>query len=191
MFPSLLLLSSLAIFSTSVNISNVNHCGIVTKSLPNYYWRKYEGVIPNDAIPGGHTPTGENTYIGQTLVINDLQFQALTPGVIYIGKPEVEVTVLGHVYKGKHYNAILCSDTPSALKWRGVCEDDFPLIHNYLVVGGYVSYLTAYIGRASHNNYLIPGKVYTDSFKGLRIASANGTEVEFSTFEVLVYDPSY
>lgn len=34
-------------------------------SIVEYYWREYNGIIPNDAIPGGFDSAGNPTYIGQ------------------------------------------------------------------------------------------------------------------------------
>lgn len=68
---------------------------------PNYYWRRYEGVVPHDAIPGGHTANGCITYIGQ--ILNTVRNEnVILPGTIQIGKEEVVVPYYG-AHKSKTY----------------------------------------------------------------------------------------
>lgn len=38
----------------------------IEKIISDYYWRDYNGTIPNDAIEGGTDENGDVTYIGQT-----------------------------------------------------------------------------------------------------------------------------
>lgn len=74
------------------------------KPPPNYYWRKYEGVIPHDAVPGGHTPSGGITYIAQVLVKSSGK-KALLPATIHIGETAANVPFYG-VQRDKDYIAV-------------------------------------------------------------------------------------
>ncbi|GJQ75019.1 hypothetical protein Trydic_g9639 [Trypoxylus dichotomus] len=156
------------------------------KPAPDYYWRKYEGGVSVDAVPAGHTPSGEITYIGQVLAIG-LGLDALLPGTLYPSRKEV-VSAYKSAYASNKYAAVLCTSTPNKLKWYRTNNDEIHLIHDHLVVGGYEINQNAYIGRVSYDNYLIVGKVLTDTYKGLRIGLLDGREKLFTSFEVLVYD---
>ncbi|GJQ75020.1 hypothetical protein Trydic_g9640 [Trypoxylus dichotomus] len=172
LFWSLLILRTLGSSAFTNSTDDYEYCILVKKPVPNYYWRKYEGVIPPDAVPGGHTPSGEITYIGQVLVTGTTK-NALLPATIYVGTEEVEAAFNG-VHKNKRYVAILCSNTPSTLKWKQVNINEANLVNEYLIVGGYEVSQTAFIGRASYNNYLVVGKVFLETMQALKIPAPTG-----------------
>ncbi|GJQ75061.1 hypothetical protein Trydic_g9676 [Trypoxylus dichotomus] len=170
----------------SISSSDVtSYCVLSQKRLPNYYWRKFEGTVPHDALVGGHTSSGAITYIGQTLITNSTK-NAMIPGTIYIGKKEVEAPFYG-AYKGKAYTHILCTDTPKKFHWRKVNEHELRTINEYIVVGGYEQTTTVYIGRASYENNLMVGKVFL-GLPSIYILKPDNKEIRLTTFEVLVYE---
>ncbi|KAI4463771.1 hypothetical protein MML48_4g00015190 [Holotrichia oblita] len=172
--------------TTSCNTSD--SCNSQSKPLPNYYWRKYEGVIPKDAIPGGYTPSGTITYIGQVLAIGRSE-NALIPGTIHPDKEDI-VAPFDGAFRSKQYVAILCTDRPQDFKWRQVSADEVNLIKEYLVVGGYDKNEPAFIGRVSYFNHLIVGKVLMETLYGLKIVTPKDIEARLTKFEILVYEPT-
>ncbi|KRT84444.1 hypothetical protein AMK59_1333, partial [Oryctes borbonicus] len=172
--------------STIVTPSPRSNCVLAKKPLPNYYWRKFEGDIPPDAVIGGHTSSGAVTYIGQVLITHSDK-NALVPGTIYVGKDEVEAPFYG-AFKSKAYTHILCSDTPKKLQWRKVNEHELRMINEYVVVGGYEQTQTLFIGRASYSNNLIVGKVFLGNSPSMYILKPDDNELLLTTFEVLVYE---
>ncbi|GJQ75063.1 hypothetical protein Trydic_g9677 [Trypoxylus dichotomus] len=171
---------------TTTNFANISYCIPARKPLPNYFWRKFDGNIPPDALVGGHTSSGAVTYIGQVL-ITTTDKHALVPGTIYIGKDEVEAPFFG-VYKSKAYAHILCTDTPEKFQWRKVNSHELQTINEYVIAGGYEQTTTVYIGRASHSNNLIVGKIFLDDSPHMYHVTPNNREIKLTTFEVLVYE---
>lgn len=130
--------------------------------------------------------------------------EAIIPGTIYPSKGEVEVA-LSRAYRTKEYVTvrwlllkmkqfqinrfqILCSSTPSALRWIPAHSYQIDLTNEPLVIGGYQGYERAYIGRAPYGSNLIVGKVFPNNNNGLWIATPEGYETTFHSFEILIYD---
>ncbi|KRT84443.1 hypothetical protein AMK59_2658, partial [Oryctes borbonicus] len=174
--------------STSFSDSTLcsSDCVLAKKPLPNFYWRKFEGGIPKDALVGGHTSNGEVTYIGQALITNSTR-NAMIPGTIHVGKDVVEAPFYG-AFISKVYTYILCTDTPKKFHWRKVNQHEVRTINEYVVAGGYEIIATVYIGRASYSNNLIVGKVFLGDSPSIFILKPDNKEIRLTTFELLVYE---
>lgn len=60
------------------------------KPTKDYYWREYNGVIPEDAFPGGADMGGNPTYIGQTFFPSKT---ILTPTIIERGQKNASINI--------------------------------------------------------------------------------------------------
>lgn len=67
----------------------------------DYFWREYNGEIPNDAIIGGISSNGDNIYIGQAYVHN----YGLIPGQI---RPKIDeiVAIEYGIHRTTKYNKV-------------------------------------------------------------------------------------
>lgn len=59
--------------------------------ITEYYWRSYNGTVPNDAILGGMDKNGQPIYIGQAPY---MWTAGNIPGSIYVGRREVVIAAL-------------------------------------------------------------------------------------------------
>ncbi|RZB38911.1 DUF3421 domain containing protein [Asbolus verrucosus] len=100
----------------------------------DYYWRDYNGMIPDDAFPGGKDKDGNDIYIGQIYV----HCYGLCIGPIFPGRREVEFYCWG-TNRVTNVIKILCTQRPDDLKWLTTNYSTFHLhtINKNLVIGGY------------------------------------------------------
>ncbi|RZC33313.1 hypothetical protein BDFB_011922, partial [Asbolus verrucosus] len=99
-----------------------------------YYWRDYNGVIPEDAFPGGQDAHGDDVYIGQIYV----NYVGLCVGPIVPGKTEVEFYCWGYNNATAGIK-ILCTSHREYLQWLSTSSSSFHLdtINKHTVIGGY------------------------------------------------------
>jgi hypothetical protein len=152
----------------------------------DYYWRDYNGEIPDDAIPAGSDRNDKPTYIGQVYVPNR-QIQTVR---IYQGKESVTASADG-IFTLTSFIKILCSDKPEKFSWvfTTAAKLNTHLVGRHLVLGGTESSKELNIGRISYQGEVIVGKVC-----GYNIGNAlmyfpyDNREATASSYEVLVYD---
>ncbi|RZC33547.1 DUF3421 domain containing protein, partial [Asbolus verrucosus] len=103
-----------------------------------YYWRDYNGKIPEDALPGGKDANGKNVYIGQ-IYVHDF---GLFIGTIFQGKPEIEFSCYG-IRKTDNTSVIkiLCTKHKESFSWLPTTSKKLhtDTIDRHAVVGGYNS----------------------------------------------------
>ncbi|KAJ3616393.1 hypothetical protein MTP99_003874 [Tenebrio molitor] len=125
----------------------------------DYYWRDYNGEIPDDAIPAGSDRNDKPTYIGQVYVPNR-QIQTVSD------KPEKFSWVF---------------TTAAKLNTH--------LVGRHLVIGGTESSKELNIGRISYQGEVIVGKVCGYNIgNALMYFPYDNKEVTASSYEVLIYD---
>lgn len=79
-------------------------CLLPKLSLPDYYWRVYQGIVPKDAVVGGITANGVETYIGQ-LLLKGVGKEGIIPGTLYNTINKIEVAAKG-VYSDQSYATV-------------------------------------------------------------------------------------
>ncbi|KAF2899599.1 hypothetical protein ILUMI_06573 [Ignelater luminosus] len=164
-----------------------------------YYWRGYDGKIPEDAFPGGQDKDGNTTYIGQT-----------SHGSSNCGFANVVVT--GHINEeamemkyewgyrkqvARYPIQILCTRHPEQFEWIETNNVDIlKLTDRHLVSGGREKNFTIYVGRVKTKDEIAVGKVIvTDVYpmEGFYTVINNDKfhikTVSGQSYEVLAYNP--
>ncbi|RZC14261.1 DUF3421 domain containing protein, partial [Asbolus verrucosus] len=102
--------------------------------VPDYYWRDYHGVVPEDAIPGGEDISGGHIYIGQVYMHDHGLFVA----PIFPGKREVEFPCYGPK-KANKVIKILCTHNKDNFSWlsTGATTLHLDTTGRHPVLGGY------------------------------------------------------
>ncbi|KAK4886676.1 hypothetical protein RN001_002947 [Aquatica leii] len=157
--------------------------------MPDYYWRDYVGIIPNDALPGGFDKSRARTYIGQILT-KDL----LLPATIHNGSKTSVASANGETIYVDNFVKILCTRNRGRYRWVTTENSKTHLLTNFhLVIGGTEAGYVLNIGRVAHDMQVIVGKVFAHHtpYKGLTIPY-NNTEITYQSYELLVYQiPEY
>ncbi|KAF2895668.1 hypothetical protein ILUMI_10527 [Ignelater luminosus] len=158
----------------------------VKTHIEGYYWRDFEGIIPEDALPGGLDRNGLPIYIAQVLFENKL-----IPGELYENDPNVYYEWAGQVLTATDNVKILCSQYPEKLEWLPTKHDVVRLTNKLLIKGGYEPGRSIYIGRAYSTGETNVGKVVcreTDC-SGLYVARDGKRIKHRAAFEVLSFNP--
>ncbi|XP_063904870.1 uncharacterized protein LOC135123937 [Zophobas morio] len=160
---------------------------VLVKSTTDYHWRDYAGVIPEDAIVGGHDNHDKPIYIGQSY-IKDRGFVVIE---INPGR-----TLYAHSYNArvvKDYIKILCGPRDH-FYW-------FPTNHTQLmkhlyieekllVFGGEEDIGENFVGRIKCDFGFCIGKILrTECFReksGFYGVDRDGHELTADSFDVLV-----
>ncbi|KAK5638649.1 hypothetical protein RI129_012944 [Pyrocoelia pectoralis] len=152
--------------------------------ISNYYWREYNGKIPNDAYAAGADLLGRATYIGLVLSRHGLLTGTIVPNYNYIVTTQATLVIPNDIKNTK----ILCSAEPGQLKWTKVGEDLLSDSCPFVYGGGEQDHVL-HIGRINHEGETIVGIVYTDwdEWKGLWIVY-NGKPVHFTSYEILTFN---
>jgi len=155
--------------------------------VPDYYWKEYDGLIPEDAVPGGHDKSGNPTYIGQVLYTKQSD---LLPATIYSGCKSALATEGGKQWQSDKNVKILCSKYLNKLKWVVIKNGEAHLPTNCHLVKGGFEINQLYIGRVHYNDQTIIGKVFLDhpSYRGLWVPNDEGGDTRFLTYQILTYN---
>ncbi|XP_071057030.1 uncharacterized protein [Onthophagus taurus] len=153
-----------------------------------YYWRTYNGSIPEDAV----LTEDENTFVGRVTVRTDaINYY---PATIDAEAKTATTAVNGKKWVGKdlHNIMILCTSEPSRLQWKYVhiyaVQGSF--LRN-IVWGGYYNDVYRYVGKVFHDNKWKISTVYENGHKlaGLNIwSNLNGNGFTVNDFQILMYD---
>ncbi|KAF2897471.1 hypothetical protein ILUMI_08701 [Ignelater luminosus] len=161
-------------------------CFIKSNEVPDYYWREYVGIIPEDAVEGGTDEFDNPTYVGQAYFE---QF-GLLPAIIFPACRKAHTTAhTSEVTTDKNIK-ILCSKHKENLEWIQTKSDETHLLTDRrLVVGGYEVGQTLNIGRLLYDGRVIVGKVFSYPLpnKGLWIPY-NERPMNFQSYEILTYN---
>ncbi|KAK4886675.1 hypothetical protein RN001_002946 [Aquatica leii] len=165
--------------------SNVTPKNVTFKKvIPDYYWREYLGVIPDDAFPGGSDKSGAHTYIGQMFTKG-----LLLPATIYQGSQTALASAGGISIRQENFVKILCTQSPGRYRWIPTENSKIHLLTDvHLVIGGTEAGYVLNIGRVNHEMNVVIGKIFADHtlHKGLKIPY-NNQEITYQSYEVLVY----
>ncbi|XP_063923018.1 uncharacterized protein LOC135137321 [Zophobas morio] len=151
----------------------------------DYYWRDYLGIVPRDAVPGGHDVTNRTTYIGQGFYSK----AGLLTGTIYPGISGIKLP-----YSGSNTSEIgvkvLCSPNATCFQWKRAESTTLhsSTIGKHLVIGGFEDGKMINIGRAMFQGELVVGKVLGFQAEKAKLYFIHGDkEYEVSSYEVLIY----
>ncbi|KAF2883234.1 hypothetical protein ILUMI_22939 [Ignelater luminosus] len=165
-------------------------------TVPAYYWRDFNGLIPNDAIKGGKDENGEDTYVAQFTTLAEYNVAKTklhtVPAVIKKRSRYAFAPYAGRVI---HSNSttntkILCTSIERYYMWLSPGSTFSPNCR--FVIGGNEDGFPMFVGRAKHNKEVVVGKIFSDNTNhrtGL-ISAYNGIEVFHDTYEVLSHCPS-
>ncbi|KAK4874651.1 hypothetical protein RN001_014011 [Aquatica leii] len=121
--------------------NQINADGVFTG--PGYYWRDFNGHIPDDAFPTGNP----NYFIGQLV-----KSRTLVPVLVHKDGQEVfaEFSYAGQPYTQKNNFQILCTTDASQFEWHKTNANDLHnlMFHRHFIIGGYDDGLPTFIGRA-------------------------------------------
>ncbi|XP_018562464.1 uncharacterized protein LOC108904403 [Anoplophora glabripennis] len=155
-------------------------------STQGYYWRDYTGMIPEDAVEGGHDKNNIPTYIGQVYVHNF----GISTVTIYPGKTCVTLSVEN--FDVWNYIKILCSPFKENFKWVSA---DAKRLHvqmtgKHLVPGGVEwNGLVTNIGRILYQGELLVAKVCGFNVGNAKLYYRIGNgQKDTDYYEILTYD---
>ncbi|KAK5638887.1 hypothetical protein RI129_013182 [Pyrocoelia pectoralis] len=114
---------------------------------PNFYWRDYDGTIPDDAIRGGKL-NGKTTYIGLVATV-----EGPVSALIIPGDPKAYTTMDGKAVISLKGAKILCTTVPCRFVWTKKLEDNC-----VYVTGSYIDSAAVYIGRATYEGNVVTGR---------------------------------
>ncbi|KAF2897472.1 hypothetical protein ILUMI_08702 [Ignelater luminosus] len=160
-------------------------CFIKSNEFPDYYWREYVGIIPEDAVEGGTDQSGNPTYVGQAY----FDHIGLLPAIIFPACRKAYTTAYFSELTTDKNIKILCSKHKENLEWiQTKSEETHLLTDRGLVVGGYEVGQTLNIGRLLYDGRVIIGKVFSHPLanKGLWIPY-NERPMNFQSYEILTY----
>ncbi|ETN61198.1 hypothetical protein AND_007147 [Anopheles darlingi] len=132
------------------------------------------GHVPDGAVQGGHTTTGEQLHIGRTH-----HEGSLTPGKIHRSHGCLYIPFGGAEQSFKHYE-VLIGQQRSA--WQH-CSAHAPVPPGAILAGNDSDGSPIYVGRAYHEGDQLPAKVLPT--KQIAYVSHNGMEIPKHSFEVL------
>ncbi|KAK4880434.1 hypothetical protein RN001_008580 [Aquatica leii] len=154
--------------------------------VPGYYWKKFNGVIPKNALPGGTNRNGTVTYIGQVY-----DKQLVIPAKIDIDNSSVSYEWGYQEHFVTENINILCVDHPEQFQWLTSANG---LLHNlkdkHLVTGGYEEESHIYIGRIQLDDELSLGKIIQGPRQTTLNTVRDGTGYQHAAFQILVYNPN-
>ncbi|KAF5292708.1 hypothetical protein FQR65_LT11176 [Abscondita terminalis] len=149
-----------------------------------YYWRDFDGVVPNDALPAGLDPRGRPTYIGQVLYGNKL-----IPGKIYENDPHVYFQYKQQALQEDENIKIFCTQSPDLFEWYPTKASEIPMTTNkFFVKGGYEPGSFTIVGRVHTVGETSVGKVICLDIEclGLYIAKDGKGLLFEKSFELLM-----
>ncbi|RZC41471.1 uncharacterized protein BDFB_004876 [Asbolus verrucosus] len=162
------------------------------RSIENdYYWRDYEGAVPDDVLVAGVGENNTRLYIGQVY----LHHIGLCVGPITPGKKEVEFFCNG-INKANVSIQILCTQGKKKFTWLPTNSRTFQTdtAEEHVVIGGYnaTSGKNLYIGSTIHDGVTQIGPVDPTDEKNVRFYFLHKGQAftEVNEFEVLVYSDS-
>ncbi|KAF5297401.1 hypothetical protein FQR65_LT01332 [Abscondita terminalis] len=159
----------------------------ISRFAIGYYWRDFDGTVPEDALPGGLDNTNKRIYIGQVFATY------LIPAKIYTNDKNAY-----YEYGGKEFNVtenvkILCTQHPEQFSWISTDNHRIKSITSAaLVIGGFEPGCTTYIGRTRKGGEVLVGKALADNHpdhEGLHVTQ-NHVAYHSSEFDVLAYTPA-
>nr|XP_022906825.1 uncharacterized protein LOC111418516 [Onthophagus taurus] len=162
--------------------------GVKFGSANDYYWRDYNGSIPNDAIA-----VDDDLYIGQIY-----SHSSVIPGSLFPERNKFIYEYIGQ-REAKSDIKILCAPNPDEMKWvkLNMAEIFAENPHFYvsqfettpncvLIPGGYEhEKYRWYIGKIYHENMWKISKVDLKHFKAISVWCNNGGFERIQNFEVL------
>ncbi|KAK5640390.1 hypothetical protein RI129_011201 [Pyrocoelia pectoralis] len=160
---------------------------IVSVFVFRYFWRDFDGSIPEDAYAGGIDENNKPIYIAQIYSHN----QFLIPAKLYYNDKTAYYEYNGKELSVKENIKVLCTQQPERFEWLFTSNEDIKHVTNkYLVKGGYEPGCTTYIGRMRRAGEVLVGKALTDNLPvnaGLYVTKS-GTTYHSTTFEVLAFN---
>jgi len=131
------------------------------------------GHVPDNAVPGGRTATGEELFIGRAHYCG-----GLTPGKVHRSHGCLYIPFNGSEISQKSYEVLVA---PPKAQWQSCSPHSVPF--NAIHGGNDSDGTRIVVGRAFHMGDLVPAKVMPS--KNVAYISYNGEEVPKHQFEVL------
>ncbi|KAK5646594.1 hypothetical protein RI129_005058 [Pyrocoelia pectoralis] len=151
-----------------------------------YYWREFDGKIPQDALPGGINSEGVTTYIGQVFGRN-----LVIPAKIDIVNDTVTYEWGYKEFLATENIKILCARYPEQFQWLSTGHGYMSQLKGkHLIIGGYEEGADIYIGRIQLDDELALGKVINGSNQATLNTTKDGKGTQHAAFQVLSYNPS-
>lgn len=153
---------------------------------PAYYWREFNGKIPQDALPGGINSEGVTTYIGQVFGRN----------LVIPAKIDIVNDTVTYEWGYKEFHAtdnikILCARYPEQFQWLSTGHGYISQLKGkHLIIGGYEEGADIYIGRIQLDDELALGKVINGSNQATLNTTKDGKGTQHAAFQVLSYNPT-
>lgn len=157
-----------------------------TKDVKGFYWRDFDGQVPDDAFEGGLDRNGKPIYIGQVYA------NFLIPAQIYSTGNKAYYEYAGMEYGVTENIKILCTQRPEQFEWISTDTSKINSITDkHLIIGGYEPGCTTYIGRIRQEGEILVGKALADNlamYQGLHVTQ-KGKTAKHTAFEVLAFNP--
>ncbi|KAB0792201.1 hypothetical protein PPYR_14160 [Photinus pyralis] len=149
-----------------------------------FYWREFDGTIPEDAFPAGVDMFNRPIYIGQALYNN-----MLIPATIYEDDKTAYFEHGGREQHGTENVKIFCTDAPDQFEWIRTNTKDIKTIPSkFLFRAGYEPNISTYIGRIRAYGEVLVGKVNAESGSdGLRVVRKGKAKTFTTNYDVLTY----
>lgn len=146
-----------------------------------FYWRIYNGTIPNDAIPGGTTCIHGTTFIGANVVKEiGLLVSTIYPNEIY------QYSYGGGLeFKTGNFGLILCADPALPPIWKPIQNGIIPE-NCHPIKGGEQLSKILYIGRISIKGIYHVGKVTEGNYISYW-SEKDKKQYDSQNFEILAY----
>ncbi|KAK5641041.1 hypothetical protein RI129_009588 [Pyrocoelia pectoralis] len=153
----------------------------------DYYWKDYEGKIPDEAFVGGKDANGKPIYIGQAYY-----YSKLLPAKIYENDNNAYLAWGSEIKVSEHIK-ILCTPHPEQLQWVLTRKDKIHMLVNHkFVKGGTEPYYDLYIGRAFYKLQTLVGSIKVAGRPSLNLGlhiTSDGQQKIVDDFEILTYTP--
>ncbi|KAJ3647994.1 hypothetical protein Zmor_019833 [Zophobas morio] len=159
---------------------------LLAHSSIDYYWRDYNGKIPEDAVLGGRDKYNKDIYIGQAYVQNE--------GLVVVQIDKGQSTVYAEMEGIKRLDKnikILCGP-PHSFYWMpsNLTKLHTDLKKKQLVVGGHEDGAKRYfVGRIQCPDGVCIGKVLEKGYRDRSVfygVDRSGHQLKGDSYEVLV-----
>ncbi|KAB0792405.1 hypothetical protein PPYR_14364 [Photinus pyralis] len=150
-----------------------------------FYWRDFDGTIPEDAFVAGTTRFNKPIYIGQALYSG-----MLIPGTIYQNDKTVYFEYGGWERQETENVKIFCTDAPDQFEWMRTDTNHITAVSKKLIFkAGFESSSTSiYIGRTRAYGEVLVGKVVSGGRSdGIYVVRKGNVKSSTNNFEVLSY----
>ncbi|KAK9875668.1 hypothetical protein WA026_009464 [Henosepilachna vigintioctopunctata] len=161
----------------------------------NYYWRPFNGSIPNDAFLAGTDLNGKKNYVAKIIPLDSYSWTV--PELIKEDWAYIDFSWCcggsSPLIRVDKAIEILCTENQASLQWQEVEKHADELKPRCCLVEGGIGATKGhiyipYIGRVVQKGHNFIGRTYTDrSYKGLHIMNGTVSRQILKDYEVLTY----